>query len=285
MIYVLNNEVGMDKYTLAKFVAASYTHHAKKLPEGWSVVTDSNKLGLSHKGFYGVTFQNEATKEIVVAFSGTSFLKPWEGGLLEDMKSNYQVLVNKEVPHQYEAAKEFVTKCLADLPDAHDNSITLTGHSLGAVLSDLATYELNLAGYDNVKAINFDNPGSKPIVEQMLHTLNLEMGDVKVDIEQYESKPTVINTWNTQVGEVFEVDFKPEGLFNQVLNMVSYLDPTGIATTIQQHYFSNWLGYAFNKDTGDVINAQPVPHWNEEAAELLAGSSGDWPSIYDIADL
>jgi hypothetical protein len=245
----------MDKYTLAKFIAASYTHGAKKLPQGWSVVTDSNQLKLSKDGFYGITLKNDTTKEVVVAFSGTSFDKPWEGGLLGDMKSNYQILIKHEVPTQYESAKQFALESMKMIPDIEAQDITLTGHSLGAVLSDLTTYELKLAGFDNVHAVNFDNPGSKPIIEQMLRTHDTSINDVEVRIEQYESKPTIINTWHSQVGEVFEVDFRPDGLINKALTLASYIDYTGIAITIQQHYFSNWLGYAFNKGTGDVVNS------------------------------
>lgn len=260
----------MDKYTLAKFVAASYNHHAKKLPEGWSVITDSNKLDLSNNGFYGITFHNKNTKEVVIAFSGTSFDKPLDGAIWQDMKSNYQILIKKEVPTQFDAAKEFVTQSLAKIPDTENTSVTLTGHSLGAALSDLATYELMLTGYNNVKAVNFDNPGSKPIIEQMLHKHGLEIDNIKVDIEQYESKPTIINTWNTQVGTVYEVDFCPEGLFNKLLSVASYLDPTGFTIAIQQHYFSNWLGHAFNKESGDFINSQLAPHFNAQEHNLVS---------------
>lgn len=243
----------MNKYRLAKFNAASYAHESRDLKDGWEFVTDSNKLGLSKDGFYGITFKNKDTQEVAVAFSGTSFNHPLDGGIWNDFWSGFQIY-RGQIPAQYESAKLYTLHSLKMVSDIENPSITLTGHSLGAVLSDLVTYRLKAAGLDNVKAINFDNLGSKPIVEKMLKTYDVDINDVQVNIEQYQSKPHLVNHWYEQVGNVFTVDFEPEGLFNKVLTLASYIDLTGIATTIQQHYFSNMMRHAFDRDTGDFLN-------------------------------
>ena len=264
----------MNYYSLARFISGAYKNSIdeKRLPEGWKLFTDANKLKDTGNGFYGASFMNENTKEFVVAFSGTSFDAPIKGSLVSDLISDLDIIKGK-LPAQFtKDALPFVNKTLDKLKaeyaeefQANDIKVTFTGHSLGAVLADVCGYAVKTSKvYENVKVINFDNIGSKPLIEAYAKKIDSAVVEFEGDFMQFQSKPTLINGINSQYGKSEIVDFKPKSnLFTKVLKFVGL---SKFADAIDYHYFGNWMNSAFDKDTGGFV-AQPEFDYSNELAQ------------------
>lgn len=85
----------------------------------------------SENGFWGIAFQ-QRDQNIIIAFRGTDEIG--------DIKSDLQLLRQKELPEQYAKAIQFYSKIKEQNPGKR---IIVTGHSLGASLAQLvgATYK------------------------------------------------------------------------------------------------------------------------------------------------
>lgn len=128
------------------------------LPDGWQTFRTSDSYGLSTGGYFGIVYinNNVTPKQLVVAHRGTS---PDFPDIVNDL-----ILALEQVPLQFtNNAVPFITAIKNELGTALPQyQITFTGHSLGAVLAELS------AAKENVKAVTFDSPGSKPIIENMV---------------------------------------------------------------------------------------------------------------------
>jgi hypothetical protein len=242
----------VKKYQLAKFEAAAYSHNPNKYQtDVWKLVSDSDQLHKSDWGYFGAVYINEQSKEIIIANSGTNFdfLSPID--LFKDLLSDYQI-ARGQVPKQFtNAAKEFVNLTLSSLVqkgiDLSDFKIVSTGHSLGAVLSDLVAIELASQGYQT-ESITFDSLGSYSVIKNYLTELNnnkllsyTALQDVHLEV--YNAAPHYLNTYDQHLGEVYQVEWPHQ------LNSLSWAPEV-----IQSHYFKNWYLNAFDKDSGDLNN-------------------------------
>lgn len=124
-------------------------------PYGWNRLTDSRDfqdvLG-SVPGFYAAVYQNIGTGEIVIAYEGTYPI--WSP---TDWAANFALFLEGESP-QFVAALEFA-KAIRDQYAGTAPAITVTGHSLGGGLAQLAA---DVFGW---RGVTFDAPGMHQLTE------------------------------------------------------------------------------------------------------------------------
>lgn len=159
-------------------------------------------------GYAGVAYINENAngKEIII---GSPHLAKFN-----DMRS-VTALYHGSVPNQFEQSlKPFLDEIMENLKgeDHKKIKITLTGFSLGAVLSDLGAAYLHEHGF-NVSTFGIDNPGTGKLCDKVRKQTRKEMLAQKQpltvtktsqpDIHNYiTSKQTIANSIHPQVGTV-----------------------------------------------------------------------------------
>lgn len=263
-------------YDTIKFNIAAYKEQAKNLPHGWKELSNSKQVDLQQSGYYGTALINEEDKSIVIASSGTNFnfLDPVD--LYYDLYNGYQI-ATQQIPDQfYTGIMPFIEHVLAKLnPETIDDySITLTGHSLGAVLSELATAELYNKGL-KVRCESFDSPGSKPMVKQILSKGNyadIDMELSMLDIIIFNMPNNLVNNYNEQTGDTYIVNIDNSIVINDD-NTISYTTGNDSATlykTLTQHWLSNFVN-AFDKVTGD-FNVDIFPLYSLTKNQQIANN-------------
>lgn len=188
--------------------------------DGWKILEICDD---SISGYYGVIYQNTTDKQLVLAHRGTQI----EGenitqkltGLFcnkdSDLQTDIRGIFGKNLVTQQIRAYEFTQKAVNYAKELSYH-LSITGHSLGAWLSEMSGYycyrDFN---YPEVKIINFDSPGS------VAHMSNFEVNiknyetefDIKnIDITTYLSAPNLVNCCNQHMGKVYR-------LFPDILNL------------------------------------------------------------------
>lgn len=160
-------------------------------------------------GYFGAMYWLKTGKNdgvVIFAHRGTA---TWSG-LAEDSK----ILFQRCFSQLFEAA-DFYSDCLRSIApefcnpgeDVYDMfrriSIYHTGHSMGAVISDVMSsiYDFSDGAY------NFENPGSKKIFERFKPEITtippyVNPGDPNKCF-QLQSFPSMINTCNEQMGQIY----------------------------------------------------------------------------------
>ncbi|MCR5266443.1 MAG: DUF2974 domain-containing protein [Cyanobacteria bacterium RUI128] len=117
-------------------------------------------------GFSANLFENVKTKELVIAYRGTERLGLGENqsdvmALAKDVVSDVK-FITSEVDEQFEDSYEFYKLVKAQNPKA---KITLTGHSLGGGLVQLAGAKIYSDTKQKVEAYAYNAPGCKHLLE------------------------------------------------------------------------------------------------------------------------
>jgi hypothetical protein len=169
--------------------------------EGWELISNSiESVEMSAYGFKAVIFKNEATKEVHFAIAGTKPNQIWD--LIDDA-----LLTFGYAPYKLEMIQKFLNHILEKNPELKDYTWGVSGHSLGAVLAELATGELMSRGVQEIKTTTFDNPGSKPVLENIIKNGQFTgdneviIKDIAANCTTYNAKPNFINVTNNQVAK------------------------------------------------------------------------------------
>lgn len=117
-------------------------------------------------GFSANLFENIKTKELVIAYRGTERIGLGENlsdvmALAKDVASDMR-FITSEVDEQFEDAYEFYKLVKAQNPKS---KITLTGHSLGGGLVQLAGAKIYSDTKQKVNAYAYNAPGCKHLLE------------------------------------------------------------------------------------------------------------------------
>lgn len=139
---------------------AVHYHQNSYLPEGYQLFYSSDILGLSKKGYYGISAINQGDMQIIICSAGTSLSD------VHDLISDIQIF-NNEIPKQHKYALKFTEHSLENMPANYN--VTITGFSLGAVLADLTSFKMS-SKYPNINSITFENPGSLELVLKYFET-------------------------------------------------------------------------------------------------------------------
>lgn len=121
---------------------------------GWKILCNSADYKDTHQyGYKAVAFINEKTKEIHVATAGT------DPKNVDDLKDDIQGVYMHGNISKIKPMKAFIDKVVNKL-NAEGYKYTTSGHSLGAVVSDLTAAEIVSRNLKLIESTTFDNPGS-----------------------------------------------------------------------------------------------------------------------------
>jgi hypothetical protein len=131
-----------------------------------------------NNNYYGSAYVNQEKKQLIFTHRGTDSLNA-----CGDDKKNYDFIVDGFKNKEFEGygdytecneAINFIEEVLKD-DKYKDFFIIITGHSLGALLSDVTLYHLKTKKNINCKSIVFANPGSKPFLEKVASQKNKKL--------------------------------------------------------------------------------------------------------------
>ena len=188
---------------------------AKMIPPGYEMflmsdhVVDSNEAS-----FRCVAFLNKETKEIVFATAGTRPHLNQKG--LDDLYDD-ALLVAQSKPAKMNPAQILNDMILDSLGEqAKDYKFHYTGHSLGAAMAEMQAVDMDIklqkkglknhGEKDQITAVTFENPGTKPIVEKMYKEAGLpENSAKKLNFCAFNNRKNIINSLNEQSGTVYTI--------------------------------------------------------------------------------
>jgi len=216
-------------------------------PAGWRPILRSPGVdGCNVNGFYAVAYQNDQTKEVVIAYRGSDDAADWRYADKD--------IVSGKVPEQYAAAKNFAEEVLkqakVENPNLREDQITHVGHSLGGALAGL------MAVYTGGYALQYNAPGIGELLAEKEGIDGVAAGTYTG--KTYTDKITCINATGdkvsevgTQIGEVHEIEVQTSAKDQFISNLlISVGSVTGLSligvvakvaydTFIAQHGINN----------------------------------------------
>lgn len=188
---------------------------AEQIPPGYQMFLMTDHVEDSKEAsFRCVAFINEETKEIVFATAGTrpGLNKTAVHDLYDDA-----MLVMQTLPVKMEPAAILNDMILDSLGDkAKEFKFHYTGHSLGAAMAEMQAVDMDiklqkkglkdLSSKEQITAVTFENPGTKPIVEKMYKNAGLPEKSVQnLKFCEFNNRPNMVNSLNPQSGETYRI--------------------------------------------------------------------------------
>lgn len=191
----------------------------KKLNSGdWEELSkSSDNEDTNQYGYKAVSLVNHITKQVFISCAGTKEIHD----IVDDIK-----IVFGYAPNKLEPLKKFVTNTIDLITksnnDIADYTFSTSGHSLGAVVSDLTAVEIISRNLNFDMSTTFENPGSKDVVTNAINQ-NLFSGTVPKDPDalkeiaehciEYNAKPNFINTVNSHFSSNINLVLSQENIF------------------------------------------------------------------------
>ena len=220
-------------------------------------------------GYCGIVYKNILTQNIVLAHRSTNFKLGFGSNLFKQsgVQADYEsVLLGILVPHM--AFGHQATKIAVEIARKLNYTLSITGHSLGAFISEMSIYyccyELD---FKYVKAIVFDGPGSWDLmnllntnmIKNSVNMIKLE----ELDIVSYVTAPNLVNCCNSRLGKVFTIFPKLEkdlGDYSKIIKIFGKKYDSALCTTAFGHDLINILPY-FDIVTGRPFECELVIRW------------------------
>lgn len=171
------------------------------------VYDDSKK-----SGYFGVIYENEKTRNLVLAVRGTKsealdvLKKLFTSN--NSVKTDIEEILGGQIVVGQQAQNYEATKYAIKRAAEKNYRLSFTGYSLGAWLAELSVFYCR--AYFNkynveIKAVTFDSPGTKPMMERLQS--NIVSRDTQVKLKElpiftYLAKPNPVNCCNEHVGTV-----------------------------------------------------------------------------------
>lgn len=225
------------------------------LPPNWTIgcMFDDHNTG-----YFGIVYVNHELQEIIIASRGTANLKD----IFADLNG---IVLGDIVEHQTQIVT-FVLKTIAEyIKQYSEYRYSLTGHSLGGWLSQIALYHAavkrlhsidsnDLIVFPVVRAIVFDSPGASEMLEK-LHNLSRNQIDIySLNIINYVSNPNPINMCNHHVGLLYRV-------YVQVKDITNLTDISKVMAYILESHSIENIKNVFDSDTGFPKKYKLVKDW------------------------
>jgi hypothetical protein len=210
-------------FATGKKDANEFKVHTSEL-KGWEKVTRTIEAPKTTPHLLeATTFKNDSEQKIAISINGTHFAPTKQG--LYDLIDDITLAMHK-VPYKYEDVKKFIDHSIREVIDLQPSlkgkqvsdplvqnylnkyEFITTGHSLGAVLSDLAAVYIKSLGLNVTQSITFDSPGSRPVLLNALKTqselksLTEEKLKNEINFTEYLSYQNVINKTNNHFGKI-----------------------------------------------------------------------------------
>ena len=166
--------------------------------------------------FRCVAFMNQNTKEIVFATAGSRFGMD-EKGIADIYEDALMVAHNK--PRKMNPAQILNDMVLNSLGDkAKEYKFHYTGHSLGAAMAEVQAADMDIkltkkgleaegkGEKDQISAVTFENPGTKPMIEKMYEEAGLPKENIsKLNFCEFNNRKNMINSLNEQTGRTYTI--------------------------------------------------------------------------------
>jgi hypothetical protein len=155
--------------------------------EGWKVLCRSlDNVNLNKNGYKAVALVKDESKEVLIAIAGTV---PTD---LNDLKDDFYIATGS-FPSKVTEAKAMISH-VAELlgSDVHNYTFNTSGHSLGAILSDVTAFEIMSKGLKLGRSITFDSPGSKNSIKEAIQS-GVFSKDANVTVDDLKEHCTVYN--------------------------------------------------------------------------------------------
>lgn len=212
-------------------------------PYGWTILQKPTEDQLA-TGLYAVAYRNIFTREIVIAYKGMSLLDTG------DLGADVALTVGGEHP-QFVAALEFANQIRRAYGDSA-TAITVTGHSLGGGLAQLAADVFGFGG------VTFDAPGMEQLTEgaaaeqftEFLTANDLSFDNVPSDPAVFSNLTvagSVISSVGTHIGSRPAPVQVENGTLNVIELMAAWTISGGVAVPmlmmamnqLDRHYMAN----------------------------------------------
>lgn len=188
---------------------------AEQIPPGYEMFLMTDHVSDSKEAsFRCVAFLNQDTKEIVFATAGTRPGLDQKG--FDDLYDD-ALLIAQNKPAKMNPAQILNDMILDSLGEkAKDYKFHYTGHSLGAAMAEMQAVDMDIklqqkglknpGEKDQITAVTFENPGTKPIVEKMYREAGLPEDSVKkLNFCEFNNRKNIINTLNAQSGTEYTI--------------------------------------------------------------------------------
>ena len=222
-----------------------------------------NKKGEKLDGYKGVIYVNSKKKQVVLAHRGTVLN---QGALKTDILAIAKNIIKGQERH----LPKILEKALATVTEQNNYSLTVTGHSLGGWLAQLTAFiardNKKYQSKFHVKAVTFDTPGARPMLEQM-NPKHDRIDIDQLDITNYLSSPNLINACNPHVGTLYRVVFD------------SFSDKA-LQYTLASHTISNFIN-AFDPTTGTERQCVWVRSWPLASPKIFKKTQKGLEKILD----
>jgi len=169
-----------------------FESHLVMLPKNFEVLaksTESEDTGAHN--LRSVAYVNPETKEVVIAVAGTNPKS------FSDLHDDIQLFAEK-APTKIEPMKAFIAEVMSQLGNASDYTFTVTGHSLGASVSQLTALHLIAEGQTVTNCITFDSPGVKKAFAYAVNNGQMQpVTDEQIaqtNFVSIQSRPNFVNT-------------------------------------------------------------------------------------------
>jgi hypothetical protein len=174
------------------------------LPSGYKLMHLANNTECGDYRHHALAIYNENDKEIIISNYGTHIDIMDPITTVHDLYADLQLSL-KQIPSKYSSTAKFVEQIRSLLGDEYkDYKITCAGHSLGGFLSQLASVEFKALGFENVQTVAFDSPGAKEVSAKLAAELEYD-GDLESGVENYLTKPNLVNKTNEHLGKIIYV--------------------------------------------------------------------------------
>lgn len=235
------------------------------LPNGWVIdeIFDDKK----NTGYFGVVYINKTLRQVIIASRGTD---------LSSLSMTYQTLIKADLQgvllgnilRCQIVAINFILNSIYRHAREHCNyQYSLTGHSLGGWLSQIALYHatdwhLNTLHapieecFPEVRAIIFDSPGAMNMLMQLQPNI-IGMKKIKLshlNVINYVSHPNIINTCNQHVGLMYRIHVQISKKIKKI-TIANFLE-----FTLESHSMEKIIS-VFDKISGMPLEYQLVKDW------------------------
>lgn len=219
----------------------------------------------AQSGYLGVIYRNMEEKQLVLAHRSTNFELAFctenivkQSGWQADVESVFKGLFVRHQVYGYKATEIAVKLQKAEYKDY---SLSTAGHSLGAWLAQMSIfYAYSDLKYHTIKAVTFDGPGAKEMMDQLTEGLlgqPLNINDL--DITSYLSAPNVVNCSNHHVGNVYRLFPQIKDDYELVSKLTEILGVAPLKSTYG-HHLKYILPY-FDPNIGKPTHCQEVERW------------------------
>ncbi|MGV2433243.1 MAG UNVERIFIED_CONTAM: tetratricopeptide repeat protein [Rickettsiaceae bacterium] len=232
----------------------------------WEVIKINDE---KDNGYLGVVYCNKKMQQLVLVHRSTNFALGWTtenmlkgSGVQADFDGALKGRITSHQISGYVSTYEAIELRNSQFPEF---TLSFTGHSLGAWLAALSVYYAQAEFGDKIsKAVTFDGPGAKDMIEQMAAAGTIrgrgEDGfNIKdLDIISYVAPPNIVNCTNSHVGTLYR-------LFGEIpvpKEMGEKIQKIGGKSSLS--IFGHDLSYilsSFDINSGKPVRCEQVVKW------------------------